>query len=171
MYVCGLTGLADFNPLASERRDEHELCAHARESISIHSPLRGETPRTPPMDAPWDYFNPLASERRDYFRDDDSGATYNFNPLASERRDGCATIICPGVRISIHSPLRGVTLRAGFPGGDSDISIHSPLRGETHGNSCAAGGAFYFNPLASERRDMNHLHKIAKTLSFQSTRL
>ena len=65
MYVCGLTGLADFNPLASERRDEHELCAHARESISIHSPLRGETRAKSLLIHVILDFNPLASERRD----------------------------------------------------------------------------------------------------------
>ena len=100
----------DFNPLASERRDNG------------------------PGKCPYFgmYFNPLASERRDRACRRSRRLTTYFNPLASERRDplpvlhGAATL-----SISIHSPLRGETDILDAEEERKKISIHSPLRGET----------------------------------------
>ena len=36
----------------------------------------------------------------------------DFNPLASERRDAITPELDAEIRISIHSPLRGETIRA-----------------------------------------------------------
>ena len=35
------------------------------------------------------------------------------------------------LRISIHTPVKGVTIRAAFPDLPDDISIHTPVKGVT----------------------------------------
>ena len=58
------------------------------------------------------------------------------------------------VDISIHSPPRGETLSALPWLKIKTISIHSPPRGETSVSVCLVPKLYHFNPLASERRDV-----------------
>ena len=51
-----------------------------------------------------------------------------------------------GYKISIHTPLRGVTSRGKTPEQCIEISIHTPLRGVTLCNSLSCWLIYYFNP-------------------------
>ena len=140
---------ADFNPLASERRDAFAILGIAITPISIHSPLRGETRANAEDDREEaiSIHSPLRGETaiQSYVR----RSRRNFNPLASERRD------------TMHK----ITSKC------FSISIHSPLRGETVGACRLFPAVGHFNPLASERRDAGTSLRFRERTLFQATRL
>ena len=95
------------------------------------------------------------------------------------------------IRISIHAPARGATVRRFCATSMTEISIHAPARGATRSCSCKqtafqisihapargatkspysfSGSMTNFNPRSREGSDWNRPRNSLKSLRFQST--
>jgi len=98
-----------FNPHTRERCDERE------QTGSI-------------MDR---YFNPHTRERCDMFTIISRSNYSHFNPHTRERCDKLIGNVRVAVLISIHTPVKGVTVSISFLEHSLEISIHTPVKGVT----------------------------------------
>ena len=77
------------------------------------------------------YFNPRSHERSDVFPCRLLPTIVYFNPRSHERSDNHCILRIVYIKISIHAPTRGATVRSVDTFFINGISIHAPTRGAT----------------------------------------
>ena len=98
-------------------------------------------------------FNPHARVGRDLCRGFRNGNHLCFNPHARVGRDRTKYITQTEYKVSIHTPVWGVTEVAGKPSHHCRVSIHTPVWGVTSTILVTSSFADSFNPHARVGRD------------------
>ena len=99
--------------------------------ISIHTPARGVTHSVHSIRLPKIYFNPHSRKGSDWQSQRMNQLRPYFNPHSRKGSDADSDYLLTTLKISIHTPARGVTYIIIFYTLSVLISIHTPARGVT----------------------------------------
>ena len=130
-YIELVKEYSDFNPRSREGSDCFFSLLFCVPTISIHAPAKGATWLPGRFLIRINHFNPRSREGSDQMRQQQHYISKDFNPRSREGSDENDWNVSVHIKISIHAPAKGATIRPAFSGGISRISIHAPAKGAT----------------------------------------